>query len=264
MLAPIPIHRISPPSIAEFYKNYVRANRPVVISNMVDDWPALQLWSNDYFAQAYGDTLVTVQRLRDGKVDLSTDKGVNAGQMALRNAIETIKHAPLDNNWLISSEVSTFPPQIRKEYHVPAYCADGRFLTSRLFISPAGMRSTMHQDLPENIYVMVKGVKRIILFAPGDPVYHYSRFSKLLNHAQADPEHPDYERFPKFRNAQPYITDLRAGEVLFIPTFWWHHIRHLEASVSINFWWSRGWMVPLGWAGMTYARLRKIGNHSPR
>jgi hypothetical protein len=70
----------------------------------------------------------------------------------------------------------------------------------------------------------------------------------MPNHAHVDPEKPDYERCPKFRDAQPYVVELVAGETLFIPSLWWHHLRNLEPSMALNFWWSTGWKLPIAWA----------------
>jgi ribosomal protein L16 Arg81 hydroxylase len=33
---------------------------------------------------------------------------------------------------------------------------------------------------------------------------------------------------------------LEAGQSLFIPRFWWHHVTALEPAVGLNFWWSSG------------------------
>lgn len=110
---------------------------------------------------------------------------------------------------------------------------------------------------------MVKGVKRITLFAPRAPVYSYPKWSRLPNFSQVDVMDPDLEKFPRFKLAQPYSTELKAGEALYIPSFWWHHLYHTEPSVSINFWWSQGWQLPFVWVVDKYRKLRKLGNESP-
>jgi ribosomal protein L16 Arg81 hydroxylase len=45
----------------------------------------------------------------------------------------------------------------------------------------------------------------------------------------------DFERWPEFRQASIIDVDLEAGEVLFVPVAWWHHVRTLEPSVMISF-----------------------------
>lgn len=66
-------------------------------------------------------------------------------------------------------------------------------------------------------------------------VYQY--FSHLT--LQVDFEKPDYNRFPNFENVQGYETFIQPGEVLYIPTYWFHHVESLlkgGPTVSINFW----------------------------
>ena len=40
-------------SYKEFYKNYLKANKPVVIEGAIDDWPALKKWSPRYFKENF-------------------------------------------------------------------------------------------------------------------------------------------------------------------------------------------------------------------
>ena len=43
--------------------------------------------------------------------------------------------------------------------------------------------------------------------------------------------------FERFARARGYACTLRAGEMLYIPPGMWHHIRSLETSFSVSFWW---------------------------
>jgi hypothetical protein len=45
------------------------------------------------------------------------------------------------------------------------------------------------------------------------------------------------EKFPEFFENAKYIeVELKVGEMLFIPKLWWHHVRTLENSIAVNFW----------------------------
>ncbi|MCT8987107.1 cupin-like domain-containing protein [Shewanella phaeophyticola] len=55
-----------------------------------------------------------------------------------------------------------------------------------------------------------------------------------------DVEHPDFERFPKFQQAlaASLTAELNPGDVLFIPSMWWHHVRGIDdINVLITHWW---------------------------
>lgn len=258
MKSPIPISRIAPVSINEFYDTYVKPGKPVVITGLVKDWPALKLWDMDYFADNFGEVKAEVYRLKGDQCVVNTEQGSVTEPIPLRECIGPIKANMLDGGWAIASSVDLFPAKLKQDYTAPSYCADGRFLRSVAFIGPRGSVSPLHQDLPENIYVMIKGKKRITLFSPWDSVYPNSRLSKLPNHSQINAEAPDYDRFPKLAQAQPYVVELEAGETLFIPSLWWHHLRNMEPSIAMNFWWSQGWKLPIAWAAAMYKKYRKI------
>jgi hypothetical protein len=256
---PLTIPKISAITKEAFYKEYVYKNKPVVITGLVDGWSALKIWNVDYFKSKYGTSKVQAYQLNiKGECDIDTNKGSATQEANLGECLSTFDFPELQTRWSVAASKDLFPAEINKEFKPPIYCAEGKFLRSMVFIGPTGVVSPLHQDLPENLYVMVNGVKRITLFKPSDSVYPNSRLSNLPNHSQIDAEQPNFEKFPKLINAQPYVVDLKAGETLFIPSFWWHHLRNLEPSFAVNFWWSQGWKLPIAWAASLYKKWRAI------
>lgn len=68
------------PSKHEFYAKYIRTNRPVVIRGGVDDWPALQLWTDEYLAAVEGATPVNVEHsLSNDFGDMQNEEGKKKG-----------------------------------------------------------------------------------------------------------------------------------------------------------------------------------------
>jgi peptidyl-lysine (3S)-dioxygenase / protease len=64
------ISRIQVPSALVFYRDYVSRNRPVIIENALNQWPALSKWQNsDYLRQQLANTLVTIDVTPDGYGD---------------------------------------------------------------------------------------------------------------------------------------------------------------------------------------------------
>src|SRR5208283_400058 len=45
----------------EFLRDYYCTNRPVIITGMMDDWPALGKWNLDFFESHFGDREIEVQ-----------------------------------------------------------------------------------------------------------------------------------------------------------------------------------------------------------
>jgi len=59
---------------------------------------------------------------------------------------------------------------------------------------------------------------------------------------------PDFERFPHFRQAlaEAVTAELAAGDAIFIPPLWWHHVESLEPfNVLVNYWWHAGGGNPM-------------------
>eukprot|EP00897_Mesotaenium_endlicherianum_P007628 jgi/Mesen1/6894/ME000353S05918 len=58
----------------QFYREYVAPNRPVIVENAIDHWPALKLWTNEYLLEKIGHTLVSVAVTPDGRGDAVVDE----------------------------------------------------------------------------------------------------------------------------------------------------------------------------------------------
>ena len=77
---------------------------------------------------------------------------------------------------------------------------------------------------------------------PKDDWYYAGQGSSLggqqYNTSAVDVENPDLIKNPLFAHAPPArIGILNPGDVLFIPIQWWHFVRSLDTSVSVNVWW---------------------------
>ena len=113
-----------------------------------------------------------------------------------------------------------------------------------------------HKDPYENIYCVVRGYKDITLFPPTDmPWLRYKscRPAKyvmgekhsfqveeldepLVPWIAVDPLNPDLEQFPEFVNASPVRLRLHAGDLLYLPSQWFHHLSQSQGCVAVNFW----------------------------
>ena len=64
-----PVPRVAQLTSLEFLRNYVSQNRPVVITDLFRDAPALRKWSLDYLRETIGETEITVDFTPDGYGD---------------------------------------------------------------------------------------------------------------------------------------------------------------------------------------------------
>ncbi|XP_058057935.1 bifunctional peptidase and (3S)-lysyl hydroxylase Jmjd7 isoform X2 [Anopheles bellator] len=121
--------------------------------------------------------------------------------------------------------------------------------------------TSMHKDPYENIYCVISGYKDFILIPPIDlhnvprkryPMGIYMQEGdnnlvveqildeigkpRLIEWVSVDPLAPDLERFPSFANATTYEIRLNAGDILYLPSLWYHHVRQSHKCIAINFW----------------------------
>ena len=105
-------------------------------------------------------------------------------------------------------------------------------------------RIAAHFDVPDNIACVVAGRRRFTLFPPEQLANLYVGPLDFTPAGQAislvDFHAPDHARFPRFADALKHaqVAELAAGDAIFIPSLWWHHIEALSPfNLLVNYWW---------------------------
>ena len=105
-------------------------------------------------------------------------------------------------------------------------------------------RVAAHNDTPANFACVAAGRRRFTLFprdqfrnlylGPVDNTPAGRAVSMVDFHA------PDLDRFPRFAEALAHaqVAELAAGDALYIPSMWWHHVEGLDPfNILVNYWW---------------------------
>jgi hypothetical protein len=105
-------------------------------------------------------------------------------------------------------------------------------------------RIAAHQDLPDNLACVAAGRRRFTVFPPDQLANLYIGPLDFNPAGQAislvDFQQPDLQRYPRFEEAMAHaqVAELEPGDVLMIPSMWWHHIEALDSfNVLVNYWW---------------------------
>jgi hypothetical protein len=105
-------------------------------------------------------------------------------------------------------------------------------------------RIAAHNDFPDNLACCAAGRRRFTLFPPDQfanlylgPVDNTPAGRPV---SMVDFTSPDFAQFPNFREALAHsqVAELEAGDAVFIPSLWWHHVEGLAPfNVLVNYWW---------------------------
>ena len=113
----------------------------------------------------------------------------------------------------------------------------------RLWVSTRGAVTPLHFDAADSFLAQMRGTKRVTFFPPSaiDGLYPYPVDHPLFRRARVDLYQDPAERgvrFPAFgahAEADAQVVELREGDVVLFPRYWWHHIETVsELSCSIG------------------------------
>ena len=131
----------------------------------------------------------------------------------------------------------------------------GRLYSVMMWLGPRGCVSPLHYDPLDNCFLQHVGRKRVLLFDPAanGAGWHYAGHEgQQSNTSPIDPEVLDAMdldddaqttrlrlRYPLFFEEAPPRLEclLEPGDFLYIPAKWWHHVRSIDSSASVNVWW---------------------------
>jgi len=122
----------------------------------------------------------------------------------------------------------------------------GPWQSSMLYVGPSGTLAPCHWDALDNIFTQLDGAKEVLLFAPDAAgLRAFPADHPYDSRSQVDLEAPTDEEL-RLMAGQGALASLQAGDSLFIPNHWWHHIHARQpsegaqptayVSISINLW----------------------------
>lgn len=248
----ISVQRVDSPAA---FQEIVALEEPIVIEGALDHWPALAAGRssaaamNDYLkAMDVGSFIEVLEAPREtqGGFCYTPDlRGFNFSHRRRRVA-ETLDHLlrSIDDPKSPFIAIQSLPlaehlPEFVRRNPAPLLPPH---VLPRLWVGGA-VRTQTHQDPEHNLACVIAGRRRFLLFPPEQVASLYvgpidRPFPPPLS--LVDPTMPDLERFPKFALAlqAARVAHLKAGDAIFMPKYWWHHVTSLEPyNVLVNYWW---------------------------
>ncbi len=51
-----------------------------------------------------------------------------------------------------------------------------------------------------------------------------------------DPLQPDLNKYPEYAKSSVFEIRVNAGDILYLPSLWYHHVRQSHKCIAVNFW----------------------------
>ncbi|XP_033754719.1 bifunctional peptidase and arginyl-hydroxylase JMJD5-like [Pecten maximus] len=257
------IKRVSCPSMELFRKEYLYTKQPVIITNAMSHWPAMnnRRWSLNYLRKIAGYRTVPIEIGSKYTDDKWTQKLMTVSEFIDQfltietSNVKTDKGSRLKQDepigYLAQHQLFNQIPELQDDIVIPDYCLlggtgseysntsdeDVEDVDINAWFGPKGTISPLHHDPKENFLAQVVGRKYIRLYSEAMTPYLYPHDGFMDNTSRVDVENPDYVTFPRFKNATYQDCVLNEGEMLFIPRKCWHFVKSLSVSFSVSFWW---------------------------
>jgi len=190
------VPRITPPSVETFFREYMSKGRSVILTHLVDHWPALSKWKDiDYIRRVAG--------LRTVPVEIGQHYAKDDWSQQLMTVNDFIDifilndkepppetHATGKTGYIAQTELFEQIPAFKKDFTIPEYTALSKHdkLIVHAWFGPEGTISPLHEDPYHNLLVQVDQNKLqsnlLSLYEPGECVYPYLGDKMLFNTSQ--------------------------------------------------------------------------------
>ena len=249
----------------EFYTNYILPRKPVrIITGSLSalGWN-MEKWTLPALQATLGDRVVNVEKINSTssfghgseKVDISFTELVDLWQKS--NSTEERYYMNLQRG---ESKRSMVPPLslLSTIFTLPSFFLSNPITAINLWMGKAeenGSSSMLHHDSGDNLYMLVAGKKTFRYFAPSDAFDLYTKGhvdyvspSGNIRYAMpflySDPPHfspinplfPNLTTHPRFAAATMATCELEAGDLLYLPGGWFHHVTSFGENIAVNVW----------------------------
>lgn len=252
-------------SYSEFYKNYVQKGIPVLLKGVLKDMPAMQ-WSPQYMLEHYGDKVIEIDKRTQQSIGIFINTFLDDA-----NSQTNIGNNAYLKNINVSSQFQELTDHIS---HAPKF-VKGNWRHNKFINAMLGYENSVcqffmgarrsgfpfiHVDYPpmHTFSALFYGQKEWLLLNPDqeDNAYAHSRPGGWVKASQIEnPFDPDYEKYPLFSKAVQHRVMQECGDLLFVPTGWWHTARNETNTITMA--WdhlnSTSWKACVDW------RLENLG-----
>jgi lysine-specific demethylase 8 len=234
------VDRVAQLSVRDFRRNYLEAERPVIISRGASHWEAARRWSPDYLKERFGQHPIKARFLPHGRSSVIDGTERPEKPRTLGQFVDTMRSQPGDGLWYLTQlPIASLPTDLLQELGTLDYYSRGmQALTGHtpyFWMGSSGSKTGLHYDLLHNFNIQVTGRKAWKLYPRSEQNLLYFGQGDYPHHSVVNIFDDDLAKYPLIAQASPHEFVLEAGDVLFFPAGWAHCVYSLEESISLNF-----------------------------
>ena len=220
-------------SAEEFIHDYKNTSTPVIMSELMTDWPAKQKWDIDYLKSVAGGQKVPLYSSQpaQGKQHQHAAETL----MPLKDYLELLEAGENDLRMFFYNILENVP-SLLEDFSYPNLGMRFFKRLPVLFVGGRQARVQMHYDidLANLILCHFGGPKRVLLIPPEQSKFMYKvPFSFSALHTVNFSE-PDFQTHPALAKLNGFTAELKHGDALYIPSGVWHYIVYQDIGFSMT------------------------------
>lgn len=230
----LPIDVIYNPGKQKFREQYEKQHRPVLIKGLLNEQPAGEKWSLNWFRGFLGKDQVSLfdNRVETHKWSHTTRPDIQMTFDEYFDIIERDEYTPLR---MFAANLFKVYPGLKKDFRCPDIIKNPLGFLGLMFLGGKDTKVRGHFDIDRSSVLLsqVFGRKRVTLVGP--------EYSSLLYrlpfnmHTMVDLDTPDYEAYPGLKYVKGGEVILEPGDSLFIPPGYWHFITYLNGGMGVAY-----------------------------
>ncbi|WP_040362429.1 cupin-like domain-containing protein [Congregibacter litoralis] len=212
-------------------KQAIARREPLVLTDLAASWPALKKWTPDQLTALYGNRPVRVYDASFGTPGRNYMGSIDT--MSFAEFLEETLHGGRDLRMFLYN-LSQQIPQLLDDIVLPEVGLkfSRQFVFS--FFGCKGSTTPLHYDIDmgDVLHAVVRGRRRIRLFAPEDSVWLHRHPFTVRSYLDLDG--PTSALPPSLSRARCFEVILEPGQTLYMPAGWWHEFHYLEAGIGVS------------------------------
>lgn len=222
----------------ELFERYVCGSRPLVLTDIAADWPAMKRWSPADLKARFGHLDIEIQAERNADPRYEENKLNHRQTARLADFVDRVLAGGPTNDYYMTANNEAlrrpeFAPLLADIGTLPPICDREQLpRLSSFWFGPAGTNTPLHHDTLMLFHTQIVGRKRWRFISPLESPKLYN-FNAVFS--PIDIDQPDLARYPLFSQVKVLEVVAEPGDTVFLPLGWWHQVTSLDVSLSFSY-----------------------------